>query len=196
MHISNQLEQIFGTSDFGDGLFNKWPIGIRFELGADWGNAPHHFYTQRFYQAIDRAKTILQEIFKNTQNLHVILTFTNQSTLEAKILVKDLINCGFTLPDKYVLNSNAGIIFNDKITSANTHAILWAIISNEIGVKPTAQIKAYFIDLEKAIVAHPYDDRGMDVIAIDKDNLLPIYNKFGAWILDYDKEKIDKTFSS
>jgi hypothetical protein len=40
-----------------------------------------------------------------------------------------------------------------------------------------------------------YDDRGLDVIANSKDALHGLYHDFNTWILDYDRPRIDATFS-
>jgi hypothetical protein len=41
-----------------------------------------------------------------------------------------------------------------------------------------------------------YDDRGLDVIASDKDALRGLYHDFNAWILDHDRARIREIFSS
>jgi hypothetical protein len=52
----------------------------------------------------------------------------------------------------------------------------------------------YFININKKLIFQMYDDRGLDIIATNKDTLLPIYKKHNEWILDYDREKIDNIF--
>lgn len=37
-----------------------------------------------------------------------------------------------------------------------------------------------------------YDDRGLDIISTDQETLRLIYKKHNDWILDYDREQIDK----
>lgn len=39
-----------------------------------------------------------------------------------------------------------------------------------------------------------YDDRGLDLIAADKESLRSIYEKYNDWILDNDIEQIQKLF--
>lgn len=39
-----------------------------------------------------------------------------------------------------------------------------------------------------------YDDRGLDVVAKNKENLQKLYVMFNNWILDYDRKQIDETF--
>ncbi len=41
---------------------------------------------------------------------------------------------------------------------------------------------------------HMYDDRGLDVIAANDSTLLPIYERFGEWILDNQCRKIELRF--
>jgi len=37
-----------------------------------------------------------------------------------------------------------------------------------------------------------YDDRGLDIIASKIETIEPIYKMHNNWILDYDRELIDK----
>ena len=89
--------------------------------------------------------------------------------------------CGFKLPKDYLVQEYDGLSFPDddnfnihhyeyllpiKINDTNYQAILWAICSQDLGIKPSANIDDYFIDFEKCIIAHPYDDRGMDIVAM------------------------------
>lgn len=54
----------------------------------------------------------------------------------------------------------------------------------------------YFINIDKKIIFHMYDDRGLDIVAHDLEQLRPIYNKFNDWLLEINKEKIDGLFNT
>lgn len=54
--------------------------------------------------------------------------------------------------------------------------------------------EVYFVNADKKLIFHMYDDRGLDIIATDKETLKPIYAKHNDWLLDYDRERIDKQF--
>ena len=41
---------------------------------------------------------------------------------------------------------------------------------------------------------HLYDDRGLDVLGGSRELLLPLYQQFHDWILEYNREKIDQLF--
>lgn len=54
----------------------------------------------------------------------------------------------------------------------------------------------YFINKIKNNIFNLVDDRGLDIIAKDKESLVDIYSKFNSWILEYDREKIDLIFKT
>lgn len=62
--------------------------------------------------------------------------------------------------------------------------------------RPRISDDLYFIDPEKHVNLHMYDDRGMDVIAAEREALRRIYSTLNDWILDYDRKEIDDTFQS
>ena len=51
----------------------------------------------------------------------------------------------------------------------------------------------FIINIDKRLIFNMYDDRGLDIIAKDKETLRPLYRKFNDWILDCDREKINRT---
>lgn len=71
---------------------------------------------------------------------------------------------------------------------------MWAICSKDLGIQPSAKVNAYFIDFDKQIIAHPYDDRGMDIVAIKKDALSFLYRDYYSWLLDYDLKIMQTKF--
>ena len=62
--------------------------------------------------------------------------------------------------------------------------------------EPRISDDLYFIDPEKHVILHMYDDRGMDVIAADLAALRRIYSTLNGWILDYNRKQIDDIFQS
>ena len=52
----------------------------------------------------------------------------------------------------------------------------------------------FFLNTTAEILYHLYDDRGLDVVAIDKMTLQPIYQSYHTWLLDYDREAMKKLF--
>lgn len=54
--------------------------------------------------------------------------------------------------------------------------------------------EVYFVNINKKLIFHMYDDRGLDLISADREILRPIYKRHNDWILDYDRKQIDKQF--
>lgn len=68
------------------------------------------------------------------------------------------------------------------------------IILGDIGGSKEFISSIFLFDIENHVILHLYDDRGLDIVAYDKNTLTPIYNKLNTWILDYDRKQIDKIF--
>ncbi|WP_112312338.1 DUF3885 domain-containing protein [Pseudogemmobacter bohemicus] len=79
----------------------------------------------------------------------------------------------------------------------NRDALLWVCIAREIGIFPKARwlSRIYIVDFDQSIVLNVYDDRGMDLVALDPGKLRPVCHAFNEWLLDYDREKMLKTFT-
>ena len=78
---------------------------------------------------------------------------------------------------------------------AELDKLIWNCAAQDMGVQPYAEWRdIYFVDLQKRMIVHVYDDRGMDVIAMDKEAIAPFYTKFNDLLLDYDREKMKQQF--
>ena len=165
-----------------------------------------------FIQAMERSKKLFEDIFHESENIYVNLIFSREKNSYKAKPYLPLLECGFSLPDdherKIVKISKSqmdeyGFIpgywyqydFKVKMNDLNVHALLWAVMSAELSIKPSANIVAvYFVDFEREIIFHPYDDRGLDIIASDKNTLLPIYKKYRDWIVEWNLEEIQEKF--
>jgi hypothetical protein len=78
---------------------------------------------------------------------------------------------------------------------ASQDALLWSSLAYEMPIEPKSPVVSHLLDLERGILLHVYDDRGMDVSALTAAPLLPLYEKFGAWLLDYDRERMKAAFA-
>ena len=56
--------------------------------------------------------------------------------------------------------------------------------------------EVFLINLDRKIIFHMYDDRGLDIIAADIDSLRPVYTKYSHWILECNKKDIDAKLTS
>jgi hypothetical protein len=75
--------------------------------------------------------------------------------------------------------------------------LLWASIARDMAIAPKVKWLStlHIADFDRGIVATAYDDRGLDVAAVDRDRLRPLYETFGDWLLDFDRKRADGIFS-
>ncbi|MDO3410592.1 DUF3885 domain-containing protein [Saccharibacillus sp. CPCC 101409] len=81
-----------------------------------------------------------------------------------------------------------------RVEDLNYASLIRAICNHDVGIQPMIYHRVYFINTNKNTIFHIYDDRGCDVIASSRESLIGIYKAFNRWILDYDRERIDRTF--
>ena len=81
-----------------------------------------------------------------------------------------------------------------KLKCVPHQEILEAIGNYEQGREPSIGQSVYFINPDKDIIFRMYDDRGCDVFGLNKDTLMPLYQKFRKWILDCNRIEIDGAF--
>jgi len=53
----------------------------------------------------------------------------------------------------------------------------------------------YFIAPDKRALFHMHDDRGVDIAAVERATLAPLYRRFNDWLLDHDRRRIDAVFA-
>ena len=72
---------------------------------------------------------------------------------------------------------------------------LWCALSSDFGsIEPSPTADIYLFNLDKEVMVFPYDDRGMDIVGPNKQFLKDQYDKFGHYLLDYDREAMDAVF--
>ena len=74
--------------------------------------------------------------------------------------------------------------------------LLWSNIAHDIGVMPQAPVLSQLVDVERGVTVHAYDDRGMDITALNPDPIVQLYTQFNAWLLDYDRPRMSYAFEA
>lgn len=191
-------------------LFYSWDCGLRFDLQVGASNTDSYFQ-----EVTKRATTIFQSAFEYSDQVFLVLMdyqykrrkirFSNFVFKQIDNLVKSEIS--YTKEVRLYDTSDKSDIRNVAIIKLTTNRINHKNILTAIGHTdfPTRQPRLdhngflsdkeiYFVNMDKKLIFHMYDDRGIDIIAADKETLRPIYKLHHDWILDYDRERIDKQF--
>lgn len=186
-------------------VFYKAPIGIRFEIGGKEDVYikkglmrklhPNPVYVN---EGVNRALTIFHALPRRDWMLRIDVFDENEIKKIVKILQ-------FVQPHEKVLKEYE--VDREQITHYELYwaldeidwsveTIIREIVLADIGGLKCLASSVYFVHTEGKLLYHLYDDRGLDVVAQQKSILSPLYETFNDWILDHDRESIDKIFTN
>ena len=205
--IQSMLLNTFGCMELPRAPFYQYEFALRFELGGEEVSTKRPL--KRFAQAFQRAEDIAQLLFQDTAALWVLSSETDYEgrSPSAKAL-KPLKYSTLSKKDFHHFNSTThkenDSVFDDEYRqhwfAAKLKApedlpeVLWLSLAAELGIRPAIHTQLYFVDFDRKVAMHPYDDRGLDVFAMDRDALLPLFKQRRSWLLEYDREKMERVF--
>ena len=186
--LQNRFEasmQRLGLNDLPCAVFYTAPFGIRFEIGGNEDiylgdhRKPNGAYIEN---AVDRALKIYARL-----------------PVAPDILMID--DCpgisipGLPQPDQQTGDSSYWSIPKEP---AFLRKLFREIVKAEIDPDGMGELVShvYLVNSRNHVLFHLYDDRGADVVAPEKEILRPLYEACSDWILEYDREKIDRLFHS
>ena len=198
-------------------LFYKNDVGIRFEIGPDeiplWKDSDYKCINEEYFKvALGRAVKIFEDVFEESDRLSISYQIFSDGRMKIRKgnyifkQIKDLGSKDLVFTERKDIYSDElhtkrecwrrVTISNLAVGEVNYINILRAMINTDFGIrKPYLPGESYFINESKGIVLNLYDDRGMDVIALDKGDLNALYKKRNNWVLEYDRERIDAIFT-
>ena len=190
-------------------LFYRAPVGIRFEIGGEepiYLNRsaarlrPNPAYVQG---ALDRAAAIYRGLptapdllridgYPEEESAESLLRVIRQRAElpapEEQIAAAETDEDGDVHPQVQFYWDLSGIAFHPE-------QLLREIILGDIGGW-TGFVSSVYLIGPGPFLYHLYDDRGLDVLGGSRGLLLPLYYQFHDWILEDDREKIDRVFLS
>lgn len=191
-----------------DQAFRASPYWVRFELGGEvLGNIDQP--VPRFIQAFHRAQTVANAAFASSLSLTAILAASPESGRDLFAPSNDAFSTlealGFRASEPWRQWSasldpededEAPLSWRaiDLNESTMRDTLLWTSIVHEMPITPKAPVLSWLIDFETGVMLHVYDDRGMDVRALTRDAIEPLYRRFDAWLLDYDRPRMTVAF--
>lgn len=201
------MDSVFKGLQLRQPMFYNWGVALRFNLQHGATGTDEYFR-----EVIRRAVTIFQAVFSPTDNVLVVLTdsgyrrkkirFSNYAFRQVIGLQrKDVSYSRFS--NLYEAGDSRNVaLFKTYAHRINCVNILSAIGNTDLPPRNPRLDKKYafsskeiyFINLSKNIIFNMYDDRGLDVIAVDRELLKPIYIAYNDWLLDYDRQKMNEQF--
>lgn len=191
-------------------LFNNWNFGLRFDLQFGETNTDEYFK-----EVTRRACTIFQTAFDSSDEIFLIfmdykykrrkIRFSNFTFKQITSLKKIEPSYSkaisiydpsdrFDIRNIAIIKLTAERINHKNILSAIGHSDFPPRQPSLDHNRPLSNKEIYFVNINKKLIFHMYDDRGLDLISADKETLKPIYKKHKDWLLEYDRKQIDKQF--
>jgi Domain of unknown function (DUF3885) len=199
----SRILQGFGEQALSHGLFYLHTHSLRVELSGG------ETYIKMFLRAYERSKAIIDCGLEGLKTVTVCLSFYGSSLLVGNLSAfRNLRECGIIIPktaeiwqhqEPHVFDEDWDLIrtficFDIELSQIDI--FLWGTLANELGIRPRNSCSLYLLSLDRQILFHPYDDRGMDIIGNNRVVLEQIYTKFNDWLLDYDRLTMDEYFRS
>lgn len=213
MRLNGYMLETFPNLELRPPLFYNGDIRIRFKLGVNYDynniyeNCP---YLEGVY---NRAITLFQSLHSKTDDIYIVVdvndyadgeTFKHKLNIFSKYvkeksdlfkLQKNTIPYVFPEDDEDGLYKTHRFTLKCKVSDLKYIPMLKAICNQDMGIKPSIFHRVYFINVNKNTIFHIYDDRGCDVLATSPNTIRDMYHTYNDWILDYDRNKIDKVFN-
>ena len=183
-------------------LFYNWPIGLRFDLQTYTAGEVY------FSEVVRRSTALFEEVFEPNEEIVLIcqigrlkcdkIKFSNYcfrqiSSLQRKeVFYKKLLHL---YESKIYCKYYNRAVIKIKINRIDYKNIFIGIANRDFWPrKPRLDMEVYFVSLKREIIFNMYDDRGLDIIASNKQAIASLYHKYNSWLLDYDREAIDSVF--
>ncbi|OFA04252.1 DUF3885 domain-containing protein [Duganella sp. HH101] len=204
MNLKRKIEEIVG-GPYRFALFYNFANGLRFELSED-GSPLDQVLT-----ALRKATVICDDVFGKEEKILVHLqAFAPASQFGLRNMIRELHVAGIVIPEARDVwikaedqthaedgdESRYWVNCAFEVPRAKLQNLLWCAVTTDFGpsLRPNPHCRVYLINTNQGIVAHPYDDRGMDVISRSTSVLVGLYEKHNDLLLDYDREAMSQTF--
>ncbi|USX15094.1 DUF3885 domain-containing protein [Oxalobacteraceae bacterium OTU3CAMAD1] len=161
--------------------------------------------------ALRKATAICNDVFDREENILVHLqAFASTSRFGLRQLLRDLQVAGIIVPERREFwlegadpveepedgEGNCWVNCAFEVAVSKLQNLLWCAVATDFGssLAPNPRCRVYLLNLNREIVVHPYDDRGMDVISLHTSALAELYERHIGLLLDYDMEAMQQTF--
>lgn len=206
MQLREQIESVFEGRAFRRPLFYSYPGGLRFAL-SEGGSL-----IDQLLVAIRKASEVCDDIFQPDRPVTVCLRDRAVvSRFMYRNMLRELQSAGITVPARRSLWSESvapgdrldaqreeyWISLGFELPVSSMRSILWCALVKDLAPirpNPLDSCSIYLLDVKRAVLVLPYDDRGMDVVGPNHDLLACLYRRHQRYLLDHDMPAMRATF--
>lgn len=207
MNVNDYLLEKFPSLQLVSSIYHQWEIGIHFTLGENIYQFKENgeLNLDRFQLIYEQTSTIFHELFDDKDELFLVANFykvTTQEKLAKRLKIyhpflknkKDVYRIRvktFPYPFEHDEDEKYGMqqfSLQCKCGDLKVQKLLKATCHEDFPLKPkfgkyiNDYPDVFFVNRTKDLVFFIYDDRGCEVVALDGKQLLPLVEKFGAWV--------------
>lgn len=203
MSLREDIDRVFEGKAWLRPLFYGYEGGLRFEL-AQSGSSIHQFRT-----ALNRSTEVCEQVFESSPQLLVCLRLrTLGSVYAARGILRGLRELNINVPPQRELwaeplhpddwlddhTPQYWMTLAFPTSSTSLEPLLWSACATDFNIRPKLPCQVYLLDLERGVMACPYDDRGMDLVGPNHELLSGLFHRFRHYLLSYDMETMLITF--
>jgi hypothetical protein len=201
--FSNFLEQNFKGLEIKKPLFYNWDLALRFDLQKKFTNLVYIDNDDYFDEVYNRAKKLFKFCFDKEDDIYLVAfsyKWRKQRIKKSNYLFKLIKSDSETekifnrISNRYESNEKWNrLIVKGKIENIDTKNLILGLCNTDFStMKPCIREEVHLININKKLIFHIYDDRGLDILTTDKKILNELYDQFNKWILEYDRKEIEK----
>ncbi len=197
--LLNKEFQLYGIDEFTYPIFYNLRIGLRFELGMEIIEDEDEYINE----SVRRACNIFNDVFAADDDILLVIDTTPDKELKQKLLNAIMQRVRIKLNDKKLNKASNKCdtyfyryIYFLKGRNFPSTSIFKRIAQSDFGKGKNYCNSVYIFNLRINVLFHMYDDRGIDLIAADKDILKPFYKKLNHMLLDYDRTRMSNLFEN
>ncbi|MCZ0070841.1 DUF3885 domain-containing protein [Bacillus sonorensis] len=173
-------------------LFYNWPYGIRFEISMPWAD---HAEADNLRQIKERSLTIFTQVFSDTDEMMLVADVSLQQKKQTNLFKKYVKHKAVLRKLQHRQNAPYNHRYLLPCTKADIRfGQLLSFICDKDFVNKGYDVEIYVVNVARKMIFHLYDDSGCDVIAVQKEELLPLYSRLNQWVLENDRSPIDQMF--
>lgn len=199
MNCKITIQAIVGGK-YRHALFYRFPGGLRFALSE--GGSP----LDMALSALRKATTVCDDVFAGEERILVhLMAYAPASRFGLRTMLKELRVAGVAVSrerevwfDKYEHgDADDEIVIHCafEVPVAKLQNLLWCAITLDLyPLSPRPRCRVYLLNTNKGIVAHTYDDRGMDVVSLNKPALADLYQRHHHLLCDHDMVAMRESF--
>jgi len=223
MELNNYLEKYFPKVILKPNLYQQTDLSLHFEFAQDLYqfNSNDELNKEYFNTVYQQAIAIFNDIFSKDDKMFLVTNLYKPNAYLGSRLTKTGLYGKYVKNKKikYKLKQNAlPYVFEDeeeaeqnsttrfylecKKEDIDYNSIIKAICNKDFSLQPKLNSKfllyypdVFFVNISKGLIYFIYDDRGCEIIAVNKSSLHPLYIKYNGWLAEYTKTEATKLFS-